>query len=545
MPQRLRNLIRPLGLPFAILVLPGIALALLLPYFPVDETRYLSVGWEMWNNGSFIVPLQNGLPYSHKPPLLFWLINLDWLLFGLNERTLRFIPLCFSLLNVTLVYRIALKLWRDEQVARYASLLLASMLSYLLWSSVIMFDVILTFWVLLAVLALISAAHEHRFAWYLQLGVAIGGGILTKGPVVLVYVLPAALFAFAWLPRERFSGKWYGWLGVSVLIGVGLVLLWLVPAALSGGETYRRAILWGQTVNRMANSFAHKRPLWWYLPWLPTLLMPWTVFPPAWRAWRRLAGDAGFRMALVWGGGSLAVFSLMSGKQVHYLIPVLPVFSLLMARSLAEEQGDVSRFRLPVAGLYFLLGAGLLTASLLKHGRLLKHFDLLEVRVAAAGLMLLGAVLYWLRPREMPALMKQLATASMACCALVLVAGNTMFERYDLHPIAQAVKRKQAEGYQVLHIGKYHGQFHFMGRLDTPLVELASKDEVRAYAASHDKVALITYEKDGRQIDPKDYFFLQPFRSKQAVMWTRDGIARYLGQAEGKKEPAATDAGEQ
>jgi len=534
--MRLRQLISQLRLPFAILVIPGILLALLLPYFPVDETRYLSVGWEMWNNSSFIVPLQNGLPYSHKPPLLFWLFNLDWLLFGVNEGTLRFIPLVFSLANITLVYRIALKLWRDEQVARYASLILASMLSYLLWSSVIMFDVILTFWVLLAVLALISAAKEHRFAWYLQLGVALGGGILTKGPVVLVYVLPVALFGFLWLPRERFSGRWYGWLFLSVLIGVGVVLFWLVPAALTGGETYRRAILWGQTVNRMANSFAHKRPLWWYLPWIPTLLMPWTVFPPAWRAWKRLSGDAGFRMVLIWGAGSLVVFSLLSGKQVHYLIPVLPTFSLLMAKSIAEEKGEVSRLRLPIAGLYFFLGAGLITASLIRHGRLLKHFDLMEVRIAAAGLMLLGALLFLLRPRTMPALINQAATASVVCCMLVLVGGNTIFQRYDLHPIARAVQQKQAEGYQVLHVGKYHGQFHFMGRLSQPLVELASRDQVRAYAASHEKVALITYEKDTSRIDPKDYFFQQPFRSKQAVMWNRDGIGHYLGEAQGKKE---------
>lgn len=536
--MRLRQLISRLRLPFAILVIPGIVLALLLPYFPVDETRYLSVGWEMWNNSSFIVPLQNGLPYSHKPPLLFWLLNLDWLLFGVNEGTLRFIPLIFSLLNITLMYRIALKLWQDEQVARYASLILASMLSYLLWSSVIMFDVILTFWVLLAVLALISAAREHRFAWYLLLGVAIGCGILTKGPVVLVYILPVALFGFLWLPGERFSGRWYGWLFLSVLIGVCVVLLWLVPAALTGGETYRRAILWGQTVNRMTNSFAHKRPLWWYLPWIPTLLMPWVLFPPAWRAWKRLSGDAGFRMALVWGAGSLAVFSLLSGKQVHYLIPVLPTFSLLMAKSIAEEKGEVSRFRLPIAGLYLFLGAGLISASLIRHGRLLKHFDLMEVRIAAAGLMLLGALLFLLRPRTMPALINQVATASLACCVLVLVGGNTLFQRYDLHPIAREVKQKQAEGYQVLHVGKYHGQFHFMGRLSQPLVELAGRDEVRAYAASHEKVALISYEKETRQIDPKDYFFLQPFRSKLAVMWTRDGIARYLGEAEGKKGAA-------
>lgn len=517
-------------LPFAILAFPAIAFSLLLPYFPIDETRYLSVGWEMWNKGSYIVPLQNGLPYSHKPPLLFWLFNLDWLIFGVNEGTLRFIPLIFSLMNVALVHRIAKRLWQDEQVARYAALVLASMLSYLLWSAVIMFDVVLTLWVLIAVDAVISAVKEQRLLWFTQLGVAIGFGILTKGPVVLVYVLPVALSAPLWAPGERPAGRWYASIGLSLAIGIAVLSFWLVPAALNGGDTYRRAILWGQTVNRMAHSFAHRRPIWWYLPWIPTLLLPWTLFPPAWRAWRGLTADPGFRMAMIWAGASLVVFSLLSGKQVHYLIPVLPAFSLLMAKSIAQERGDVARWRLPIASLYLLLGAGLLTASLINHGRMLRHFDLAEVRWAAGGLLLVGALLFCLRPRSMPALVARMAAASVAFCALVLLGGQTMFLRYDLHPIAQAIKQKQAEGYEVLHIGKYHGQFHFMGRLERPLVEIGA-GEVGAYVATHDKVALVTYEPDKRRIDPGEYFFLQPFRSRQAVLWNRAGLDRYMKEA--------------
>ena len=46
------------------------------PPLPVDETRYLAVAWEMWQGGNYLVPHLNFEPYSHKPPLLFWLINI-------------------------------------------------------------------------------------------------------------------------------------------------------------------------------------------------------------------------------------------------------------------------------------------------------------------------------------------------------------------------------------------------------------------------------------------------------------------------------------
>ncbi len=52
---------------------------------PVDETRYLAVAWEMWQRGDFLVPFRNGEAYSHKPPLLFWLIHAGWAIFGVND----------------------------------------------------------------------------------------------------------------------------------------------------------------------------------------------------------------------------------------------------------------------------------------------------------------------------------------------------------------------------------------------------------------------------------------------------------------------------
>ena len=68
-------------------VVMGTALATR-PPLPVDETRYLAVAWDMWLDGNFLVPHLNFEPYSHKPPLLFWLINLGWGLFGVRPGCL-------------------------------------------------------------------------------------------------------------------------------------------------------------------------------------------------------------------------------------------------------------------------------------------------------------------------------------------------------------------------------------------------------------------------------------------------------------------------
>jgi len=528
------HLFKQLWLPFLILTVPAVIFSLFLPYFPVDETRYLSVAWEMRLHDSFIVPLQNALPYSHKPPLLFWLFNLNWLLFGVNESTLRFIPLLFSLLNVSLVFRIALLLWEDERIARHAAIILSSTLSYLLWSSFIMFDVVLTTWVLLALLGLISAARWHSIKWWLLVGFSLGGGLLTKGPVVFVYILPAALLAFLWVPGERFCAeKWYAWLTLSLSLGIAIVLIWLVPAALTGGETYRQAILWGQTVNRVADSFAHKRPVWWYLPWLPVLLLPWILFTPTWRGSSPLAEDAGRRLVIIWIVATVVIFSFVSGKQVHYLIPVLPAFSLLMARNAAscDNGTDAARWHLPVAALYLVLGLVLFSISFLKLGHALQNCSVAELRPTAIGLSAIGSVMFVLKQRSLTTLINYTAVSSALLCVLIVFGGNSFFNRYDLHAISDAVKVKQDAGYQVIHYGKYHGQYQFIGRLQQPLVALESKEAVADYAAKHDKVALITYEPESAPREKTDIFFQQPFRSKQVVLWNKDGISHFINGA--------------
>ncbi len=84
------------------------------PPMPIDETRYLSVAWEMWQKHQFLVPQSNGLPYSHKPPLLFWLIQVGWWFFGVNPWSARLTSPLFGLFAVLLAVRLTRMLWPER-----------------------------------------------------------------------------------------------------------------------------------------------------------------------------------------------------------------------------------------------------------------------------------------------------------------------------------------------------------------------------------------------------------------------------------------------
>ncbi|MBL6931840.1 MAG: glycosyltransferase family 39 protein, partial [Rhodospirillales bacterium] len=334
------------------------------PFLPVDETRYLAVAWEMWRDKSFIVPHLNGEPYSHKPPLLFWLMNAGWAVFGVNDWWPRLVAPLFGLGSMMLTAILARRLWPGRPaVAVAAPLILFACLFWTLFTTLTMFDMMLAFCALLAMFGIIRAWQDDRTGGFTLLALAIGIGALTKGPAILLSTLPVALLAPLWasslsarddeidtgeldldatsVPQMWSRGwkKWYLYTGLALLGGVAIGLAWAIPAAIMGGEEYRNAIFWGQSAGRMVDSFAHARPWWWFLAVLPGLVLPWTIWPACWRSIAGLLAirkDNGLRFCLIWFLPALIIFSAISGKQLHYLLPVFPAVALILGRLLVD-----------------------------------------------------------------------------------------------------------------------------------------------------------------------------------------------------------------
>jgi len=484
--------------------------------FPVDETRYASVAWEMWQRGDLLVPFKNGEPYSHKPPLLFWLIHAGWALFGVNEWWPRLIAPLLSFAGLGLTWRLARRLWPDQpEAAPLATAVLLSSGLWMAYSQALMFDLLIAACTLLGILALVETALSGHRRWWGLFALAVGLGILAKGPAILVHLLPAALFAPWWLGGRELSRRaWYLGLLAALLGGIAIALAWAIPAGLSGGEAYRNAIFWGQTANRMVSSFAHQRPFWWYLPLLPLLLAPWLLWPKLWRGlyvtFKASKDDRGVRLLLLWFLSALLIFSLISGKQVHYLLPEFPAAALLLGLALARGP-DPERPLTPALALC-LLGVAILLAPRVADLPGDHHFI-----PAGLGLLALGVLLLFARGgRNLRVI--QVTLISLAAFGWLLLTGvRPLAERYDLHPLAQELARQQAAGYQIGYPGFYHAQFHFLGRLTQPIEEINAM-EAAAWLEQQPKRLLVLAIPDELDATPYQPLFIQPYRSRYLLL---------------------------
>lgn len=465
--------------------LTALTLILLRPLMPIDETRYVAAAWEMHQGGSPWVPHLNGQLYGHKPPLLFWLINLAWALAGPSEFAARLVAPAFALVSVVLTGLLARRLWPDRpDRAGAAALILAVSPVWLLFGSTTMFDAMLTCATLLALLALWAARQRPRTAIWVGLGAAIALGVYAKGPVILLHVLPAALGMPLWAGPDRpRPAVWLKGVGLALLVALLLVGLWLVPALILGGPEYRTEVLWRQSADRMVSSFAHRRPWWFFLALLPLLLWPFGWTRPGlaaltpWRLWR----DPAARLLTLWAGSALLAFSLISGKQSHYLLPELPALALLLSGGLPARRWRARDLwlALPLIALMLVL----IAAATGQIPALRRLDDPLPPGALALGVaILLIGLAGFLRLRAAPIALAALPLALMI--GLHVALSPLLFARYDMRPLGRAVAPHDAAGIAVTD-GTYHAQLNFAGRLRNPVAQLTDPAAIAAWRAAH------------------------------------------------------------
>ncbi len=455
---------------------------LLRPLLPIDETRYLAVAWEMRLSGDIFHLTRNFDSYSHKPPLLFWLINLVWLATGVSETAARLVGPVFAVASVALTGLLAQRLWpQDEGISLRAITILAGFTLFALYGGAVMFDALLTAFVLVGVLVLwrIGQGAQGWRPW-LVFGVVLALGTLAKGPVVLLHLVPALVTMPLWAsdpPDWRQIGRGSA---LALAVGLAIVLVWLVPALLGGDAAFRKELLVTQSVARVSGEMGHGRPIWFLIALLPAILFPWGW---SWRLWRAapkaVRGDGAGRLVAIWAAAALVLFSVVGGKQVHYLLPELPAMALLFARATTgqDRTGGSAALLVPATlGLVLIVLATGLVASP----------DLAVLTpgwaVALTGLLCLGLAALGFR---LPFLPGHLAMGLGLALTLHLLATLTLAGRdQDTAPIARALAARQSEGIAFYGM-PYNAEFNFAGRLTAPVEVPTEAQALRDWATAH------------------------------------------------------------
>jgi len=493
-------------------------------YLPIDETRYVTVAWNMFLNHDFLVPYLNGETYSHKPPLLFWLMNLGWAVFGVNDWWPRLFPSIFALGAVLMTQKVAARLWPERrQIGYVASLVLLSSGIWAVFTTATMFDMLLAFFTIWGALGLLIAWQGEARKGWTYVALAIAGGLLTKGPTMLLQILPLAVLAPWWMSHSANKPNlrhWYLNVLIAVIVGALILLAWAIPAGIYGGAQYQQEIFWGQTAGRMVKSFAHRLPLYWYVPMLPLMLFPWLFALPVWRALGKAVdaiNEQGVRFCLAWFIPVFIAFSLISGKQPHYLLPIIPAFALLVGRGWDDLNHISWLDKLLPALVGVATGAFLLALPSLTHQYHLAIW-MANIPVWVGAMLILGSLLLmWRMSQNKTRYLQHVALLGLLIISMLYVGViHTAGDACDVRNISYHLKRLEDQKIPLAHIGKYYGQFNFVGRLlKSP--EVVSEGELKGWFQSNPQGQVIMYFDKSSKLKGIKPEYMQLYRGSTLV----------------------------
>jgi 4-amino-4-deoxy-L-arabinose transferase-like glycosyltransferase len=341
--------------------------ASLRPLAVPDEGRYGEVGRWMLVSGDWLTPRLDGLPFFHKPPLLYWLDAISLASFGVNEVALRLVPALHAGLMVVALYLVARRV-SSELLARRAGIMLASGLGFLVGGQYVNHDMLVATWIGVAIwcFALAFSAGNKPHAGLARLGfLACALGMLSKG---LIGIALPGLVLLIWLVWTRQLKKilYLPWLS-GLLIFVGVAGPWFVLAQRTYPDFFNYMFI-GQQFNRYTAATYNNPQAWWfYLLALTLLLFPWVFF--ALGQVRRVTSmsltasigmnQTWWRLCWAWVLGILVFFSIPNSKLVGYILPVLPPLALLAAHGwerVMKPRAGAAQWFVGLCGLNLVIG---------------------------------------------------------------------------------------------------------------------------------------------------------------------------------------------
>jgi 4-amino-4-deoxy-L-arabinose transferase-like glycosyltransferase len=345
-----------------LVLLPGVLLYPCLGFhlFEPDESRYAEIPREMLARGEWVVPYLQGQPYLDKPPLLYWLVIASYHLFGVHDWAARLVPALAVHAAVLVTYLLGRRSL-GERPAFWGALLLALAPGFLSMGRLLLLDGLLSLWVVASLLCAFEASRGERlrWGWWLAAALACGLGVLTKGPVAVLLLVPP-LWAQQWLAGATCALPWRTRLTFAGVV-LAAAVPWYVAVCVRVPE-FGYHFLWEHNVVRFLTPFDHLEPVWYYGPVVLAGLLPATLWAVPFGRFLLSGDEATARLrcpelgfVLLGGGWGVLFFTLSGCKLPTYVLPAFPLLALAAGYFLSVTSWGLSAWPRRVAAVAFVL----------------------------------------------------------------------------------------------------------------------------------------------------------------------------------------------
>jgi 4-amino-4-deoxy-L-arabinose transferase-like glycosyltransferase len=466
-----------------LLFLPGF---FTIPPIDRDEARFAQATKQMVESGDFVdIRFQDDVRYK-KPVGIYWMqaaaVETASAL-GLSRAQVRIwlyrVPSLIGAIGaVLLTYWTALA-FLSRRGAVLAALMMASSVLLGVEARLAKTDAMLLCTVVAAMGALARVYLSWQrgedpvrpsWTWPAVFWTALAGGILLKGPLILMFVA-LTIITLAILDR---SAAWLWQLrpvwGLTWLLV--LVLPWFVAIFWRAGEAFFADSLGGDMLSKLGMQESHGAPpgiyllLFWVTFW-PGAPLAGMATPAVWRARR----EPGAQFLLAWLVPSWIVFELVLTKLPHYVLPLYPAISILTIGAL--ERRVLSRsWLMRGAAWWFAIPAIASVAAVVGAVSLTRQPVFLAWPFVAAAL-IFGLFAWWLYDdnRAERSLLNAVVAAMFLAIAIYGVILPALTPLFPSTEIARALRNVACVGPKAAAAGFHEPSLVFMTGTSTLLTD--------------------------------------------------------------------------
>ncbi|HEY0873490.1 MAG TPA: glycosyltransferase family 39 protein [Vicinamibacterales bacterium] len=370
-----------------------------------NEAFYVETPREMIERGDYVFPTFNYEPRVNKPVLSYWIVAGFYKLFGVSVAVQR-IPIAIGGVLIVLIAfflgRLAFAGDRDSatMAGLWAAMGLAVSARLLMFSRRIFIDIYITLFMAATLLffALAERYPERRRLFLALMYVAVGLGVLTKGPVAIA--LPGLVFLIYLLVHRELRRATEMMIPAGILIVSAIVVPWYAALYQRDGWTHILSFFIGENLGRFSEGIGvdqDRGPLFYLgvlfgdgFPWSILLFAAAAAFfrysssarkstphpapstphpapstphpaPSTPHVARRTSHVARLQGLLwIWIATIVIFFSFSASKQDLYIYPVMPAVAALGGIAIAAAWPGVRWSSAAIGALFAIIGAGLL-----------------------------------------------------------------------------------------------------------------------------------------------------------------------------------------
>jgi len=315
------------------------------PLFDLDEAIYAETAREMVETGNWITPQVNYKPFFEKPILLYWFMATAIKTFGLSEFSARLTSAVFGLALLTVTYGLTRRI-AGARAGLLAMLILASNLEMVALSHAALTDMLLVFFITVALASFYLLYKTGRSVWSVGIYLASALAVMTKGPVGLVLPgLTIFLFIITVGPRKKlFREIQLGW---GILIFCVVAVPWYAEMFRLHGANFWNTFFLHHNIERFTSVLGgHAGAPIYYIGILALGFFPWVAFLPASVAFILSGSNLSERLKnlrpfplnhpfewflLLWVTVVFLFFSLAGTKLPSYIGPAFPALAIWIA----------------------------------------------------------------------------------------------------------------------------------------------------------------------------------------------------------------------